>query len=105
MAADNRFLARVREEGKTVNEGHHVPAHRAPLDSFSRRDNYRCHSASNVMDYLPLPRIPLPTGNSRRQALQLGPKESKTRGGYPDVSCNRKGPVAAGAEEDRYDGS
>ncbi len=105
MAAVDRLVARVREEDKTVNEGNHIPAHRATPHSFAGRDNYRCHPLANVMDHLPLPCTPLPTGNTRRQALQLRPKEGKSGSGYTDVNCDRKGPAAASAEEDRYDGS
>src|SRR5712691_9692537 len=42
MAAGDRLVARVREEDKTVNEGNHIPAHRATPHSFAGRDNYRC---------------------------------------------------------------
>jgi len=69
MAARNRFLARVREEDKTVNEGHRVPANQGTPDSFSRRDDNRCHPLANVMDYIPLPCTPLPAGNSWWEAL------------------------------------
>src|SRR6267378_2632685 len=105
MAAGDRVLARVREEDKTVNEGHHVPAHGVTPASFSRRDNYRCYPLANVMDYLPLPRIPLPSGNARWQALQRGPEESKARSGFSGVFCNGKGPAATGTEEDRHYGA
>src|SRR6266446_9674942 len=67
MAASDRLVARVREENKTVNEGHHVLAHRNAIDSRAWRDDRGCHPAANVVDHFPLPRNPLPTGNSRRK--------------------------------------
>src|SRR6267378_851964 len=105
MAAGDRVLARVREEDKTVNEGNHVLTHRDAPGSCAWWDDWRRYPLANGMDYHPLPRTTLPARNTRGQALQLGPKESKTRGRYADVSCNRKGSASASAEEDRYDGS
>src|SRR2546425_12060302 len=86
MAAHNRFLARVREEDKTVNEGHHVPANRATADSLSRRDDNRCHPLASVMDYLPLPCTPLPAGNSRGRRYNADLKRARLEADSPTSS-------------------